>query len=684
MGAQRSRVVRFGLLLGALFLLAQMLGPVGPEPRPIAEPAPGFAPPEPGQEPLPNGPPIDETGIGGAQFASDGLLPCQIPGTAFDSVHVGFPRDEGRLQTTGVITAAAVFVDFPNAPATEPTSATLERNWPQAEEYLEAVSGGRVDFQVIEHPVWLRLSRNSQDYGFSDGVTFFEHRNLIAEAVALADPAFDFTGADLIWVFSEPSAPGINSSPAFTPLSPATAITAEDGEVAFLSGVTRMTDWFAPATPGLDVGEMVMAHETFHNFGLTDLYEYGAPYPTLNRFVGNFDPLGSFYGEDFSAPGSPNSTLRSNELFAWHQWQLGWVDDAQMLCVQSSAQSALVRPAHQAGGAKAMVVPLSLVKTLVVEARSPARYDADLAQPGVLVYTVDASVPRGQGPIRVQGEYIGDWADASVLLQPGDSMIVDGFRVSAGDQTPDGFEVAIAARLCDGKPITIDMTAGDSGEGTDGPDVILGTAGDDVIEAGGGDDTVCAGDGNDVVFGGDGDDVIFGEAGRDVVRGNPGNDQVDGGLGDDRVLGGIGDDVLIGGEGNDYLGGFGGADTIDGGPGDERIFGGFGSDSISGGPGNDVISGLIGDDFILGGEGDDVLEGDRGNDTINGGPGDDVIRGGNANDILNGDGGDDEVSGGKADDQLSGGDGTNDTCIGNKENTADRADATCETIFGVP
>ena len=241
----------------------------------------------------------------------------------------------------------------------------------------------------------------------------------------------------------------------------------------------------------------------------------------------------------------------------------------------------------------------------------------------------------------------------------------------------------LALKQCDGRLVTIDMTTGASGVGTDGDDVILGTDGDDLIDAGAGEDVVCAGDGDDTVLGGDGDDTLFGGAGRDIMRGNPGVDRLIGGDGNDRLLGGTGNDTLEGGPGDDYLGGFGGDDDIKGGEGNEVIYGGFGADEITGGSGDDEIHGLVGDDSIFGGPGNDVIDGDRGNDFIAGSQGDDIIRGGNANDVLFGNDGDDNISGGKADDQLFGGRGT-DTCIGNKEIVADSADADCTFIFGVP
>ena len=249
------------------------------------------------------------------------------------------------------------------------------------------------------------------------------------------------------------------------------------------------------------------------------------------------------------------------------------------------------------------------------------------------------------------------------------------------EDSPYWSDVASPLR-CAGKPVTIDMTAGASGVGTAGPDVILGTSGPDVIDAGGGDDTVCAGDGADTVTGGDGNDLLLGGRGNDVLRGNAGSDTIRGGSGADRLLGGIAGDVIYGNDGDDYLGGFGGSDNLLGGFGNDTIFGGFGGDIIDGGDGDDTIRGLVGNDDIFGGPGNDTLDGDRGNDVLAGGDGNDVARGGSASDIVRGDAGNDTISGGKADDQLIGGSGF-DICAGNAHVIADAA-VSCETEFGIP
>ncbi len=80
------------------------------------------------------------------------------------------------------------------------------------------------------------------------------------------------------------------------------------------------------------------------------------------------------------------------------------------------------------------------------------------------------------------------------------------------------------APLCNGKDVTIEATAGEATNGTNGPDVILGTAGPDKIKGGAGADTICALRGKDKLDGGGGKDVLLGGPSRDVIDGGPGKD----------------------------------------------------------------------------------------------------------------------------------------------------------------
>ena len=58
-------------------------------------------------------------------------------------------------------------------------------------------------------------------------------------------------------------------------------------------------------------------------------------------------------------------------------------------------------PIELTGGLKAVFIPTGSNSSIVVESRRAIGYDSALTKTGALVYTVDTSVPTGNGPIRV-------------------------------------------------------------------------------------------------------------------------------------------------------------------------------------------------------------------------------------------------------------------------------------------
>ncbi|MCW2842747.1 MAG: calcium-binding protein [Nocardioides sp.] len=137
--------------------------------------------------------------------------------------------------------------------------------------------------------------------------------------------------------------------------------------------------------------------------------------------------------------------------------------------------------------------------------------------------------------------------------------------------------------------------AGDTIEGTDGPDVLVGTAQRDYLQGHGGDDEVRGRAGRDLLHGNGGDDVLVGGVQSDELYGMPGTDILRGGRGDDTLVGGLGRDTAVGGPGRDYLGDFVGGDTLRGGAGhdfavvDERYPGRTGRTDVRLGAGDDEV-----------------------------------------------------------------------------------------------
>ena len=137
--------------------------------------------------------------------------------------------------------------------------------------------------------------------------------------------------------------------------------------------------------------------------------------------------------------------LRGSEMLAWHRWQLGWVESPQLACVTTFPGSVLLSPVANETGIKAAIVPVNGTNAIVVENRQQVGYDLNLAAEGVLVYTVDTTMFTGTGAIVVQGSFSGDWPDSSVLLQPGETLTVEGYDVSVISALGEDYLLEISA-----------------------------------------------------------------------------------------------------------------------------------------------------------------------------------------------------------------------------------------------
>ncbi|HAQ23496.1 MAG TPA: hypothetical protein DGF10_08235 [Acidimicrobiaceae bacterium] len=332
------------------------------------------------------------------------------------------------MRSQGTARVAVLFVDFPNAASVQTTEELFSANVPWAEAYLEAMSFGHLDLQFEPLHKWLRMSEMHGAYGFSGDsqsgadFTFDSHRAYIQEAIALADPDFDFQGIDSVLIIADPKADSMHS-PAFAPDDPYWGVTIDSQLIT--SAVTRGADWYR-----LGQGGWVVAHEMGHTLGLLDLYEFGTPFPLPHRFVGNFGIMGLLIPKVGGLAHGPEDPLRGSEMFAWHRWQLDWVQSTQVACVTTFPGSVRLSPVATKTGIKAAMVPLDGTNAIVVENRQRVGYDLNIATEGVLIYTVDTTMLTGTGAIVVQGSFSGDWPDSSVLLQPGETLAVKGYEVS--------------------------------------------------------------------------------------------------------------------------------------------------------------------------------------------------------------------------------------------------------------
>ncbi len=364
------------------------------------------------------------TGPGGTAMA-DGfqyvptLQSCKLPTVLSGAVDLGFPRNPSRIPSTGTVNVSVIFVDFPDNKAfTDPEELFRQYLSPLSEEYLKAVSYGRLDLSFTPHFDWIRMSKPSEEYMWSS-LTFDQHRVYIQEALDLADPIVDFSESDGFVIISSPFAGTFTLGPAFT-ASVGVNVEGKRLKNGATSGKDLLTNkyWFV--------------HEFGHMLGLVDLYAYNG---NGDRFVGDFSLMGKSF-EHSLAP----------EFFGWERWLLGWIDDDQVICgYNSSNNKATLTPIEVAGGIKILAIPINEHTSLVVESRQPLGYDERIPKGGPLVYIVDVSVPSGMGTIRILPAIDSDNKKHDAIMSPGQTIRYENISVQflSADDRGDHIEYSI-------------------------------------------------------------------------------------------------------------------------------------------------------------------------------------------------------------------------------------------------
>ena len=173
------------------------------------------------------------------------------------------------------------------------------------------------------------------------------------------------------------------------------------------------------------------------------------PSPLFGSEVSDdFAVRGSTVGA-FGVRGNNWDTQHAPGLFAFERWQLGWLQDDQIICHTAGEQTVELSAIENAGGAKAMIVPLGDSCGLVVESRRAIGTDSKLVKQGALVYTVNTGVemsvlPRVYGmPIRVLPANDNDLNRDQSPLALGESLTYSNVTVTNVDERADGDTILV-------------------------------------------------------------------------------------------------------------------------------------------------------------------------------------------------------------------------------------------------
>ena len=421
----------------------------------------------------------DELDINGTRYAfvvgaagtpvRSGAEICKPHGQSSDTT-AGFPLPEWAAPSSGVVRVAVLFVDFPDAQATYSTQQEAERGLPWAEEYLEAMSYGKLDVQYVPHHEWIRAPKSYREYLEENVLGSLDvGGDIYQDAVNSVDDEIDFSQFHSLAVILPSSHFSAGAAP--------TSSFEVDGAL--------LTRHINNDTPRSETGEMhdwgsTAAHELVHNLGLPDLYPSGNAHDAeslpparqgrhWSRATFDLMRLGAWFPASeqdsrlilrWSGGGATyaRSLGRALEMLAWHRWQLGWLDEEQNRCVREPATTVTLAPVALSGPATVMAtVPLGRNEVLVVESRRKVGYDAGqpyassgqtttlpvLAEEGVLVYTVDTSLGSRELPIKVAGDSGNGQVDDYPVLSVGESVTVRGYTITLTADEGDTHRVTI-------------------------------------------------------------------------------------------------------------------------------------------------------------------------------------------------------------------------------------------------
>lgn len=231
------------------------------------------------------------------------VLGNNVAGSEFRYEDAGHIEDWSKfLKPTGTLRMLVIPVDFPDVPATESAESEL-KFLSEVSDFFAQSSQGKLRLEIDSSMGWVRMTKTAGYYK----TAFWAEK--INDAIDLVDPIVDFSKYELVLFYVSKNnliTTEAGALPGFPDRKP-------DG-LSQIRGVYLGNDFWRQK--GHHSG--VTIHETLHVFGLPDLYPVNKD-GTKN--VGVFDMMDGY---------TPKLGAR---LFYWNRWKLGWLNDAQVSCL---------------------------------------------------------------------------------------------------------------------------------------------------------------------------------------------------------------------------------------------------------------------------------------------------------------------------------------------------------------
>jgi M6 family metalloprotease-like protein len=338
--------------------------------------------------------------------------------------HKIYPKAEGLIK------AAMIFVDFPDVPAdgqeTQPIADHLLGSG-KAQQFFKDTSYGKMSLEVSVINGWKRMPRPVGKYVDSAGGFDFErHKAYITDACALF-PEVDFSAWQFVYVVAVKTKV-IALSPAFNAY-PGDGVKTAHGEVRL--AVTFGNDSYHNR-------HTTVIHETGHLLGLPDVYRYGG-----GLSIGPWDIMCDIF--------------KGTSFLGWHRHKLGWLDKSRELYLKKGTSQLVLTPLSSTGGVSMVVVPADdsdhPSKVIVAEIAQPIlSAHGKMWGDGVLIYSVDATIPTGKDPVVIYPKQAGDSEEFGRLYQASFN-VGDDFQptnapveIKVLEKQADGYKIEVTRR----------------------------------------------------------------------------------------------------------------------------------------------------------------------------------------------------------------------------------------------
>ncbi len=364
--------------------------------------------------------------------------PCQLidqvtPNRSYGTdLSAGFPKVRTRIKSYGNVKALIVPIDFTDVIGKDNPVTFFTPIAEGVNKFYNTVSYGRVAFDFTILPNYVHMDFPISKYGIANTVG-------AGDVAGYRKAVLDATNAQINYADYEAVYFLVPKEMPMSLMGWGPAITApyEVTGGYIINGATGGADMYFVTNNGIDGGTWKwMAHETGHAFGWYD-EDYKHESPTL----GDWGIMAMSWSNDVI------------EVGAWDRYLQGWLEESQVGCttkdsLATAKEFTINALGENSGDQKAVMIPLSPSKILVMESRRKSTLDNfNQTREGLLVYTVDMTIGQlggGYKTIRRPGSTDATFRDAA--LQQGDSVTVDGVTITVTKSASKADTVTISAK----------------------------------------------------------------------------------------------------------------------------------------------------------------------------------------------------------------------------------------------